>query len=57
MIETSVVDHQTVNKTLQERQIAAFIRGADLEMIEVRGYALTETERAEIEQDANEIYA
>jgi hypothetical protein len=57
MIETSVVDHQTVNKTLQERQIAAFIRGADLEMIEVRGYALTETERAEIEHDANEIYA
>jgi hypothetical protein len=36
MIETSA--HQG---TLQERQIQAFVRGADLEMMEVRGYGLT----------------
>lgn len=29
--------------TLQERLVAAFVRGADEEMMEVRGYGLTET--------------
>jgi hypothetical protein len=43
--------------TLQERQIAAFIRGADEEMIDLCGYGLTDSERAEIEQEAIEVYA
>jgi len=45
VIETSVA------QTIEERQIQAFVRGADEEMIEVRGYGLTETEA-----DAREIY-
>ena len=46
----------SVAQTIEERQIQAFVRGADEEMIEVRGYGLTETERAETEANAREIY-
>ncbi|MDQ3703976.1 MAG: hypothetical protein M3437_01925 [Chloroflexota bacterium] len=53
---TTVIETSVAQETVQERQIRAFVRGANLEMIEVRGYGLTETERAEIEQDAIEIY-
>ena len=40
----------------QERLIAAFIEGADAMKIELRGYGLTETERAEIKAEALTIY-
>lgn len=51
------MDTVSVAQSIQERQIQAFVRGADLEMIEVRSDGLTEAERAEIEQDAREMYA
>ncbi len=50
MIETSVA------QSIEERQIQAFVRGAELKMIEVRGYGLTDSERIEIEQDAIELF-
>ena len=52
MIETSVQQ-----ETLRERLVAAFMRGADEEMIEIRGYGLTKTERAETETEAHKIYS
>ena len=51
MIEISVA------QTIEDRQIEAFVRGADEAMVEARGYGLTTTERAEVEQDAITIYA
>jgi hypothetical protein len=46
MIETSVA------QTIEDRQIEAFVRGADEAMMEARGYGLTTTDRDEVEQDA-----
>ena len=51
MIETSVA------QSIEQRQIEAFVRGADEAMVEARGYGLTATERDEVEQDAITIYA
>ena len=51
MIESSVA------QTIEDRQIEAFVRGADEAMVEARGYGLTATERDEVEQDAITIYA
>lgn len=57
MIETSVAQTIQERQLLASRLVQAFLRGADEEMIEVRGYGLTQTERAETEHDAIEIYA
>ncbi len=50
MIETSVA------QTIKDRQIEAFVRGADEAMIEARGYGLTDSERVETEAEAVTIY-
>ena len=50
MIESSVA------QTIEDRQIEAFVCGADEAMVEARGYGLTATERDEVEQDAITIY-
>ncbi len=46
----------TVVQTIEQRQTVAFVRGADEAMIEGRGYGLTNSERAEVEAEAREIY-
>jgi hypothetical protein len=51
MIETSVA------QTIEQRQIEAFVRGADEAMVEARRYGLTTTERDEVEAEAHELYA
>ena len=51
MIETSIA------QTIEQRQIEAFVRGADEAMLEARGYGLTTTERDEVEAEAHELYA
>ncbi len=43
-------------RPIEARQIDAFVHAADREMIEVGGYGLTEAGRADIKQDAREIY-
>jgi hypothetical protein len=43
-------------RPIEGRQIAAFVRAADLETIEVQWHALKETKRPNIERDAREMY-
>ena len=52
-----MIENSVQQETLQERLVAAFVRGADEELMEVRGYGLTETERAETETEAHEIFS
>ena len=52
MIEVSVAKEQA----RRERLIEAFMRGAEEEMIEIRGYGLRPEERVEFEAEAAAIY-
>lgn len=43
-------------KSISEREIAAFMAGAEAETLELRGYPLSETERAELLEEAAALY-
>ena len=43
-------------RSIAEREIAAYVRGFEEETREIRGYGLSEAERAEVELEAHAIY-
>lgn len=43
--------------TIADREIMAFVAGAEERTTEIRGYGLTEAERAEVEAEAAALYA
>lgn len=52
-MDTTTIAHA---ESLSERMIAAFMEGAEAEMIALRGYGLTAEERENAEREAISLY-
>lgn len=50
------MDTMIVAETLSERLIRSYMEGAESGMVEVRGYGLTASERADAEREAISLY-
>jgi|GEM_PF-3862576 hypothetical protein len=52
-----IVESTVQQETIEAKQIRAYIEGCEERTMELRGYGLTTTERAEVEAEAHELYA